>query len=238
MNQLQNILIIFSIWITDRQTDRQAERERERGLTVPKDFMADHFAFYGLLRAIKSNYKNIFFKTSNKSIGWNSVENFAKQKKEYCQIFDNGQFRTVFTPEYRLCALDLRDPRILEGLSIALKAIGKMNDLAMQDRISFVVLLIPTKELVFKDEVQRDMVNIKKSYQDLVTNEKLFWQRTKEFLQGRGVVFIDGLQALRECLEKGKQPYPISWDGHLNAIGQRAIAELILSKINENGFLE
>ena len=82
------------------------------------------------------------------------------------------------------------------------------------------------------------MVNIKKSYQDLITNEELFWQRTKEYLQERGIVFIDGLQALKECLENGKQPYPISWDDHTNAIGHRAIAELVLSKINEYRILE
>lgn len=210
----------------------------ERESTALKDFIAEHSAFYGLLRAVKSNYKYIFRKLPNKSIDWNSIENFANQKKEYCQVFDNGQFRTVFTPEYRLCALDLKDHRILEGLRISLEAIVKMNDHALHDKISFIVLLIPTKELVFKDIIWRDMVNIKKSYQDLVTNEELFWQRTKEYLQERGIVFIDGLQALKECLENGKQPYPISWDDHTNAIGHRAIAELVLSKIKEYRILE
>ncbi len=219
-------------------TEKKSEKEPEGRPWTFREFIANYSKLYGLLRATKFNSMRIFHRSPDNFADWKSIEKFAKDKKEYCQVFNNGQFRTVFTSEYRLCALNLSDPRILEGYRISLEAIREMNARATQSTSSFVVLLIPTKELVFKESVLRDTTYIGESYHDLVTNEELFWQGTKNFLEEQGIDFIDSLQALRACLKSGRQPYAISSDGHPNGIGHRAIAELILSKINEYRLLK
>jgi len=55
----------------------------------------------------------------------------------------------------------------------------------------------------------------------------LFWTKAKGFFKEREIDFIDSLPVMRECLLDGKQPYVISFDGHLNKIGHNKIAELI-----------
>ena len=58
---------------------------------------------------------------------WEIAKAFANAHPTYCQVFSDGQFKTVFTSEYRLLALDLDDPRIAEGLRISLRAIQRMH---------------------------------------------------------------------------------------------------------------
>jgi lysophospholipase L1-like esterase len=97
--------------------------------------------------------------------------------------------------------------------------------------------LIPTKELVFKEAVYENMADPPKTYQTLITNEELMWQKTKDFFTDQGILFIDALPALRQCLRSATQPYPMSSDGHPNAIGHQAIAEHLRSEIKEHGLL-
>lgn len=99
------------------------------------------------------------------------------------------------------------------------------------------MLFIPTKELVFKNIVYADVTEPPKVYQALVQNEELFWRQTKEFLRNQDIDFIDALPALRESLQNGNQPFPISKDLHLNAIGHLVIAELVLSEIRRHNLL-
>ena len=50
------------------------------------------------------------------------------------------------------------------------------------ENIDFLVLFIPTKELVFKDLVLDNQGAIPEAYQNLLRNEELMWEKTKEFL--------------------------------------------------------
>jgi len=96
--------------------------------------------------------------------------------------------------------------------------------------ISFLVLLIPTKELVFKAVLFNKHEPLTQVYKNLLENEELMWEQTKTFLLAHNISFVDALPALRESLRPGQQPYRMSWDGHPNEIGHRAIAALVLSE--------
>jgi len=194
----------------------------------PMRFLSRHSKLYALLR--RARYELTHTKvTKVTALSWEQAKRFANRNQAYCQIFDNGQFKTVFTSEFRLAVHNLRDPRIEEGLRISLDAISKMHHLAAKEGIEFFVVLIPTKEFVFHALVQRSSSPMPQSYQNLVTNENLLWNRTKAFLQEHGIDYVDSLQALRNSLSKGNQPYKISHDGHPNALGHRAIATLVQS---------
>ena len=160
---------------------------------------------------------------------WEKAKAFSEEHSEYCQVFDNGRHRTIFTSEYRLSALNLNDPRIAEGKNIALQAISKIKQLAMEKNIKFIVVLIPTKELVF----QKLWSNPSYAYHSLIENETSFWKLTKDFLERNGIEYVDALPALREQLVSGIQPYPVSHDGHPNKHGHKAIANLIATYLKE-----
>ncbi len=158
---------------------------------------------------------------------WEKAKAFAEANPAYCQVFSNGQFRTIFTSEYRLSALDLDDPRIAEGLQISLRAIKAMHERATARDIRFLVVLVPIKETVFRGRWQHPSL----SYRRLTEEEGRFWTLTKDFLARHGIAYLDTLSALQELLAAGIQPYQVSQDGHPNRHGHRAIAKLVAAHL-------
>lgn len=158
---------------------------------------------------------------------WELAKAFAESHPAYCQVFEDGRFKTVFTSEYRLSALDLQDPRIAEGLQISLSAIRAMHELAAARNIRFLIVVIPTKETVFHELWQTPSA----SYRKLIENEEHFRKITREFFERAGIEHLDSLPALQEQLAAGIQPFFVSQDGHLNERGQQAIAKLVAAHL-------
>lgn len=196
-----------------------------------KSFMRGHCRIYQLVARVRE----ISRERRNRS--WEVARQDAAQNAAYCQPFESGGVKTVFTPQYRASVLDLRDPRIAEGLRISLEAIRRMNDRARAARIRFLVLLIPTKELVFKEAVYRHPVTVPKPYQTLIEEEERVRQQVTASLSHEGIEFADALPGLRESVRMGDSPYPITSDGHPNGAGHCAMAETVLSAIREHRLL-
>jgi hypothetical protein len=140
--------------------------------------------------------------------------------------FTTGSITTQLDPG-RLRGLDLRDPRIQEGLQISLKAIQRMDLAAKVAGVKFVVLCMPTKELVLKDAVFQQWRDVPSRYRLEIENEERLWQATREFLNSRAIRYLEALPALSELVDRGEQPYFESIDGHLNPLGHRRIAQLV-----------
>ncbi|ETX00624.1 MAG: hypothetical protein ETSY1_10525 [Candidatus Entotheonella factor] len=160
---------------------------------------------------------------------WEQAKAFAAANPAYCQVLSHGRLRTILTSEYRLSALDLDDPRIAEGLQISLRSIHKMHELATARNMRFLVLLVPTKETVFRNLGSHPAV----SYRRLTDQEARFWATTKAFLARRGIEYLDALPALQGQLAAGVQPYPMSQDGHPNRHGHQAIAKLVANHLSQ-----
>ena len=180
---------------------------------------------FSTLNCLYENYRR------PNSPSWELIKEDAIENKEYCKLVDNARFRTVLTPNYRLCAVNLNDPRITEGHRLSLEAIRLMDKRTRMANIDFIVLLIPTKELVFKDLVYESQQSIPDIYKTLIDNEELLWRRTKAYLKSQGIVYIDALPVLKGCFRSGAQPYKITIDGHPSPAGHRAVAELVLSTL-------
>ena len=104
-----------------------------------------------------------------------------------------------------------------------------MNDLAVGRGIRFIVLLIPTKELVFG----RMWDKASPAYRELIENEMVLWEHTKQAFETSDIEYVDALPALRRQLTGGAQPYQVSHDGHPNQYGHRAIAKLVAAYLKE-----
>ena len=98
-----------------------------------------------------------------------------------------------------------------------------MHESAAARNIRFIVVLIPTKEAVFRQLWQ----NPSMSYRKLTENEERVWRITKDFLEHKGIEYLDSLPVLEEQLATGIQPYQVSHDGHPNEHGHKAIANLV-----------
>jgi hypothetical protein len=182
--------------------------------------LSRHSRVYGLLRRLRYELGR---RIPDSRDTWDEARAFAATHADYTQIFDNGRFRTVFTAEYRLAALDREDPRITEGRGIVLRAIQRMHRQATDGNIRFIVLFIPTKELVFEEL----WTTPTPSYRALVENESLFWKMAGDSLERQGIEYIDALPVLRKLLASGIQPYQATHDGHPNGDGHRAISRQI-----------
>lgn len=191
--------------------------------------LSDHSRLYGVGRAIKMR----ILQSDEKRVAdaeWERLRVKAAASGQRWEVFESNHIRTIFVPEYRLAALQMDDPRIQAGHQWATEALVAIDRRLAQEAVPFLVVLIPTKELVFYPEV--DAPSSKLS--EIVNNEVGMWAETKNLLEAEGVLHVDTLPALRDALKNGIQTYPISADGHPNAHGQRVIADVVMRWICEN----
>jgi lysophospholipase L1-like esterase len=106
----------------------------------------------------------------------------------------------------------------------------RLHEQAATSHIRFVVVLIPTKETVFREQWQNPYAN----FRTLTETEERFWKTTREFLKQNDIEFLEALPALREQLGTGMQPYPVSQDGHPNEAGHRAIAKAVAAYLESH----
>ena len=191
--------------------------------TGMRGFLSTHSRIYGLARAIKNGIQR-------NEDPWSRMVRIAVASQGKWEVLDSHPFRLIFVPEYRLVALDRNDPRIKEGHRISLDALTNMSrDLSM-NRIRFLVVLIPTKMLVFAPQLHDPSA----AFSKLVTNEEQMWEDTKAHLENDGIAFLDALPALRETVNQGVQPYSITADGHPNPAGHRAISNAVLQWLDDH----
>src|SRR5437762_2453736 len=81
---------------------------------------------------------------------------WARAHPDHGAVCKDAEIRTVFTTAYRLTGLDLDDPRVSEGLRITKEVLWRAHQKADKSGVKLLVLLIPTKELVYADQMQRE----------------------------------------------------------------------------------
>jgi lysophospholipase L1-like esterase len=193
-----------------------------------KDFIIERVKLAAALRL----YKSVLPVNYSVNPGWESVKAYASGTQGL-EIFERGNVRTIFTAKSRLLAEDLSDRRIREGLRLAQEALRRINESLNQRNVRFVVLAIPTKEFVFEELVREQGGGVSQDYDNLIKYEKLILENMAEFCGTNGIPFVSAVPALRQCLEKGEQPYRIDDDGHPSPTGHRAIAATVLSELRK-----
>ena len=143
--------------------------------------------------------------------------------------FRDGALQTVLTPVARRAVVDTGDPRVEEGLRIALVALERMQQRCAASGCRLAVVGIPSKELVFAEHVRARGAPLPTVYAELALRETLVWERIRAALARSGVPLIDTLPALRALLAAERNPYRDDWNGHPIAAGNGAIAEAVLA---------
>ncbi len=204
--------------------DSIAKNIEETGFSF-KEFLAANSKLYGVFRAFKR-----LSEQKQENLYWESIKK-VEVKNEGNLIFENPKANTILTPNYRLLALNLNDPRLQEGLRISLEAIKKQKEKAEKSGAEFYVLFIPTKELVFRDLFYGGFASVPRNYSWLIECETKFRKTARNFFEQNNIKYIDSLPSLKKSLQKGQSPYKQISDGHPNAIGQKVIAEVVFSEL-------
>lgn len=184
-----------------------------------RGFLSRHSRLYGLARRTRHEIARRLHPPQAQD-PWVTALAFARAHPAYCRIFERGPYRTVFTPQYRFSVLDPADVRVREGERIALEALREMRARAAAAGVRFLLLWIPTKELVYRDVVEDGG----RAYDALTAAEAALHDRMLGTLRADGMEVVDALPALRHQLSAGPGPYPVDQDGHPTPEGHRALA--------------
>ena len=141
-----------------------------------------------------------------------------------------GVPNTIFTPRYRLAAIDLDDARIAEGLNVSLQAIERMSRRVAEKGGCFAVVLIPTKEFVYgaSGDAPASRAPSRSTFLLLLEREQAMWDRVRSYLAQRGIAHVDVRPVLSQRVRRGEAIYPASTDGHPSTAGHDAIAQTVV----------
>lgn len=204
---------------------------------VLREALAERSRLYGLLRAAKTLVLELARSRSTdrpREIWTAQLAETRERPGKELFAFADGRHKTLLTPAYRLLALDLDDPRIAEGERLALLALSLIADELRARDILLRVLLIPTKERVFRSAVEA-AGNVPAKLERLYAFEDRLWSDVRAFLAEHDITFIEALPALEQALADGSEPYPITWDSHPTASGQSLLAKLVHDELRRTG---
>lgn len=157
---------------------------------------------------------------------------WAQNYPDHGAVCEDAAVRTVFTTAYRLTALNMDDPRIAEGLRITKETLRRAQQKAASRDVRLLVLLIPTKELVYADLMQQEN-RVRGTYQKLVEMENRARTEVLSFCAQENGLCIDALPQLRSAIARREQIYPSTTESHPNANGYRVMAEGVGRAIKE-----
>jgi lysophospholipase L1-like esterase len=118
-------------------------------------------------------------------------------------------------------------------MRITFGLLKEMNQLCLQNGSRFIVVVIPTKEMVFAEYLENNpKVYLGNVIDALLTNERSARKELLEFLRESGIRYVDTLPDLQR--EAGKELYArTDKDMHPGRNGYRVIAESVYRSLKE-----
>jgi hypothetical protein len=142
-------------------------------------------------------------------------------------VVREANIQEAFRPVSIHKKLDQHSGAVREGIRITFELLQLMDQLCHQAGCQLVVIMIPTKEMVFADHLLRDRaLHLRDVIQQLVVSETTIRQELVTFLGARGIPFVDTLPALRR--ETSNRIYTRSdGDMHPGSRGYAVIGEAV-----------
>ncbi len=139
----------------------------------------------------------------------------------------------AFRPVGILKGLDLENPSIREGMRITFELMKEMNETCRQNHVQFMVVVIPTKEMVFSEYLEHNSkIHLDDVIDNLLVNERVALQQTFTFLTDSNIPYVDPLPALKKSVSQGLYASSAG-DMHPNKNGYRVIAEAVSEALKQ-----
>lgn len=162
---------------------------------------------------------------------------WANSHPENFSVYEGARNRTAFTNAYRLLVLDLSEPRIAEGLRITEKMLVQVQDIADVGSSKVLILIIPTKESAYSQQVRRQHLQMGNTYDKLIQMESTVRERLVKFCNDRRIHCFDLLPDLSEAIMRGEKIYPAGGDGHPVRRGYALIASAVDAHLKLLGWI-
>ena len=143
-------------------------------------------------------------------------------------ISQNENIEEAFIPKGLLDNLNQESPQVREGMRITKTILKNMNDSCLTKNISFIVIIIPTKESVFSKYIlNNNQMPLHNVLTSLIANETLARESLISFFNKENIEYIDMLQAMQDAVTTERLYAYTAADMHPNNNGYRVIAETI-----------
>jgi lysophospholipase L1-like esterase len=207
--------------------DRAGKVEPKKRLSALRNWLSRNSVLYSmlretLLRPFAAREQDAMARGSSPDVRllWNDVTNPA--------------VRTIFTPQYRLAAVDLTIHAVQEGMQISQNAFMALRAEADRQAVQLLVVLIPTKERAYCRHLRETGAKMPGSYVKLCEAETLANAELARFLVDRGIAHIDVTPAFELQIDRHIQIYPTDSDGHPQAAGYEVIAREVASAVTRH----
>jgi len=130
----------------------------------------------------------------------------------------------AFRPKGVLFGLDQENPNVREGMRITFELLKKTSEICQQNHIQFLVVVIPTKEMVFSEYLEHNpKLPLSDVLDKLIFNERLARAQMFKFMTDNNISYVDSLPALKRSV--GQELYArTAADMHPSKNGYRVIA--------------
>jgi len=197
-----------------------------------RGFVSNNSSLFGAVRFAKNKLLQQHFMPLGEDSDRRSLDAF-RDVPNIVIFEDQPELATAFVdPDYYGMAMDLDDPRIMEGWKITKAVLAAAKRKSDDCNARLLVAFVPTKHAVYVDLVRgSESATIPESYFELVAMEERLRSEAKAFLCSADIAFVDTIEPLRDCLRLSQRPYPPNTNTHPNATGYAAIARGIANVI-------
>ncbi|MCS6316240.1 MAG: hypothetical protein H8K05_00345 [Nitrospira sp.] len=140
---------------------------------------------------------------------------------------ENENIREAFRPLGMAGRLDQTSGPVREGMRITFHLLEEMAKACRQEGCQFLVVIIPTKETVFAEYLEKKPdLHLHEALRRVISNEQATRKTLLDFLVGADIAYVDTLPALRRSV--GQQLYAqTTRDMHPGKNGYRVIGEAV-----------
>lgn len=139
----------------------------------------------------------------------------------------------AFRPKAVLFGLNQEDPHVREGMRITFELLKEMHEICQRDHVQFLVVVIPTKEMVFSDYLEHNpKLPLSDVLDRLLTSERSAREQLFGFMTDAKISYADALPALKKSVEQGLYASSAG-DMHPNKNGYRVIGEAVADRLKQ-----
>jgi len=150
-------------------------------------------------------------------------------------IVPDKHIAEAFRPKGILSRLDQNNPDIREGMRITFELMKQMKEICQQNHAEFMVVVIPTKEMVFSNYLEHNPnVPLDDVMDELLVNDRAAREQLFAFMTREKIPYVDALPWLQKSVGEGLYAASAG-DMHPNKNGYRVIAEAVAAALRNNG---